>query len=83
MFFLHENHSLLNIENEWKQDLINRQLFCSHGSIPSKYESRVITEIFDNEGRFLLLHIMLNEMELVLVNIYSPIKDKRKFFTVC
>ena len=63
VLLLQETHSSSEIENEWKQELNNRQSFFSHGttsakgvciSIPSKYDTRVITEISDHEGRFLI-----------------------------
>ena len=47
-------------------------------SVHSKYDAKVITEMFYPEGRFLLFHLLLNGMELVLVNIDSSTKGEKK-----
>lgn len=83
--FLQETHSIDNLEDAWKEDSQSKYVYFSHGTsvargvcviLPSKADVQILNEISDTNGRFLLLHVIISNMELVLVNIYAPTKDK-------
>ena len=85
--FLQETHSIPEIENKWKQDFDNPNLFFSHGTssgrgvciiLPSNTDFKIIDQISDSKGRYLLIHLKFDNTELVLVNVYMPTKDKKR-----
>ena len=83
---LQETHSATEIENKWKHDFGNPNIFFSHGTssgrgvciiLPQNSTFKIKDQISDSNGRFLLIHIMFEDTELVLVNIYMPQKIKK------
>ena len=87
ILFLQETHSSRDIEIQWKSELCNKQLFFSHGTTAARrvcialsdnIDVKIIEEISDDCGRFLLLHIEICNCEMVLANIYAPTKDKKQ-----
>ena len=64
-----------------------QNIFFSHGSsaargvciiLPNNTDFKLVQEVTDSEGRFILLHLILNDLELVLANVYAPTKDKKQ-----
>ena len=87
VLFLQETHSFENSEESWKQDSYSRNIYFSHGTsvsrgvciiLPKNADVQILEKISDLNGRLLLLHAIINSMELILVNIYAPTKDKIK-----
>ena len=87
IIFLQETHSNYELETIWKRDFESNNLFFSHGSssargvcilIPNNSTFEIKNTITDNNGRFLLIHLVLNDTEMVLVNIYAPTKDHKQ-----
>ena len=87
IFFLQETHTTSDSEVTWKRDLKNFNTFFSHGAsnargvctlIPEKYNQNVVSTLSDCNGRFLLIHLYIDDRELVLVNIYAPTKANHR-----
>ena len=85
--FLRETHSYDNLEESWKKDCHSEHVHFSHGTsvargvctiLPHFANIEIYNKISDSNGHFLLLHVMISNMELILVNIYAPTKDKTK-----
>ena len=87
VIFLQETHSNPDLENVWKHDFDNNNLLFSHGSssatgvctiLPNNCDFEIKGKMSDDKGRFLLIHLILNDTELVLANIYAPTKDSKQ-----
>ena len=87
VLFLQETHSSNKVEETWTHDSPSKHIYFSHGTsvargvctiLPINTDFQILDKISDTNGHFLLLHITVNNMELVLVNIYAPTKDKLK-----
>ena len=81
---LQEVHSTESCEKAWERDFENFSIFYSHGTenargvctiIPNKYDFEIIETIHDTNGRFLLIHMSINDTEYVIANIYAPTKS--------
>ena len=46
--------------------------------LPTNIDVQILNKISDSNGCFILLHIIINNMELNLANIYALTKDKIK-----
>ena len=46
--------------------------------LPRNIDVQILNKISDSNGCFILLHVIINNMELILANIYAPTKDKLK-----
>ena len=46
--------------------------------LPTNIYVQILNKISDSNGRFILLHVIINNLELILANIYAPTKDKIK-----
>ena len=84
IILLQETHCVANSEGQWKQDW-GGNIFFSHGNnlsrgvaimLPKSMEFEVHNEISDEQGRFLLLDITIEECNFFVINIYAPTKDK-------
>jgi len=82
---LQETHTTEESERVWS-DLTGYNCYFAHGTTESKGIATLIPKslcahvnnvIRDREGRFLLLDVLLNDVNYVLLNTYAPTKDKR------
>ena len=81
--FLQETHTTQGVENKWKNEWGSRIEF-SHGTygsrgvailFPKRLDVCINHKIVDNDGRFILLDLIIEDIQLTLVNIYAPTKD--------
>ena len=91
IIFLQETHSTTESAQKFKKDFgKDNELFFSHGLSNScgvaigfcgKYERKIIKEIADLKGRYLLLLVTIGDSEYALINIYNENieKDQLKF----
>ena len=84
IIFLQETHSTSTMEKVWTNQWGNKIVF-SHGTnqkggVAILFSTEMQCEfkecITDEEGRILLLDLTLEGTDLILLNIYSPTKDK-------
>ena len=82
---LQETHSTESSEKCWEREWGNKIEF-SHGTcgsrgvailFPKHLEYTINNRYADQEGRFLLLDITVQEEPMILCNIYAPTKDKQ------
>ena len=82
--FLQETHSSKAVELDWNKYASDYNIWYSHGTnrargvctmIPKQLSYKVVKQISDENGRFLLLHTFIDNSEFVLVNLYAPTKD--------
>ena len=61
-------------------------MFYSHGTsnargvctlIPTNYDIKIINHITDKNGRYSILHIFIEDADVVLANIYAPTKNNQ------
>lgn len=89
IYFLQETHSTLDCETTWKENWGNNDIIFSHGTSNSRgvcilfdnacnYEIKKVYH--DDEGRIIILDIILNNQKLTLVNVYGPNIDDPIFF---
>ena len=86
LVFLQETHSTPNSERDFKEDFgKHNDLFFSHGLSNScgvaigfcgNFDYKVITEIVDPRGRYLLMYITVGDSEYALINIYNENVEK-------
>ena len=85
---LQETHSVVSDEQIWEKEW-KGQIIFSHGSnhsrgvailIPSKFklEFEVISVYKDTEGRILLIECKIENNVIIIINAYSPSKDKHQ-----
>ena len=79
ILFLQETHSTFNNENIWKNDF-NGPVFYSYGTSQScgvfiayfgNLNFSVNKQVGDKNGRIPILHVNIDEIRYVLVNIYN------------
>ena len=84
--FIQESYSHLECENKWREEWGGVIIF-SHGSVHSKgalilikpnFDITINSEVNDENGRFNILNVDINNKTYILLNIYSPNKDKEK-----
>ena len=84
---IQESHSVLTDEQKWQKEW-GGQIYFSHGEfnargvatlIPKEYNNRFeyIEGHKDNNGRFLLISCKIDNIPLIIINIYAPTKDKQ------
>ena len=82
---IQETHSIKTDHGKWQNEWDGKKFF-SAGEANSKGVATLIpkelTETFelievknDNNGRFLLLNCKIDNLELILINLYCPTKD--------
>jgi endonuclease/exonuclease/phosphatase (EEP) superfamily protein YafD len=83
IIFLQETHSTKECVIDWRTEW-GSDMFFSHGTsdsrgvailFPANLDVTVTNEISDNDGRFLLLDIIIDETRLIFVNVYAPTKS--------
>ena len=84
--FLQEVHSTLDSEQSWSADFTGYNVFYSHGTsnargvctlIPTNYNIKIINHITDKNGRYSILHTFIEDVDVVLANIYAPTKNNQ------
>ena len=82
--FLQETQSSKVVESDWNKYTSDYHIWYSHGTnrahgvctmIPKQHSYKVVKQISDEHGRFLLLHTFIDNSEFVIVNLYAPTKD--------
>ena len=80
IFFLQETYSTEKIENQWKKQWFG-DIYFAHGSNHSRGVAILIRKSFDfklksirsdEEGRYLILEAIIQDVPFLLVNIYAP-----------
>ena len=86
VIMLQETHTSVIDEKTWS-DITGAECYFSHGTtdsrgvaimIPKSLNATVKNVVPDNEGRFLLIDVMINNTSYIILNIYAPTKDKAK-----
>ena len=81
IYFLQETHSTPDCETFWKDGWGNKNIYFSHGTSNSRgvcilfdnsCDYEVKTSYFDDNGRVIILDIILNNQKITLVNVYGP-----------
>ena len=82
---LQETHSVVNDESIWAKEW-NSQIIFSHGYIRGvaililpnfKLDLEILSVDKETEGRILLIECNIEKNNFVIINIYSPTKDKQ------
>ena len=77
--FLQETHSVPHLEKKWINQW-NGKFFFSHGSSNStgcaigfskKLNVKIVKESKDNNGRFLILEVIIDDEKFLLINLYN------------
>ena len=83
--FLQETHSCTMIEDTWRREWGGHIEF-SHGSckskgvailFPPRLNFKINTEKRDDNGRFILLDTDIEGINIILIAVYAPTKDKQ------
>lgn len=90
IILLQETHSLQEIENSWRKEWGGKAWF-EHGTTQSRgvavllnkraephVEVREVRQALD--GRFIMIEILIGEINFVLANFYGPNEDEAEFF---
>ena len=88
IIFLQETHSSKNDELPWKQQWGEKAWFCSHTSnsrgvaiLIRNNLSVVLDSVYsDPDGRVLIISASIDDVPLILVNVYGPNHDNPDFF---
>ena len=88
IILLQETHSSINDEKFWKNQWGEHAWFCSHSSnsrgvailIRNSVAPTLQSLYVDPNGRFLIILILINDLPLVIVNVYAPNNDDPDFF---
>jgi len=88
IIFLQETHSSHNDEKFWKNQWGEHAWFSSHSSncrgvsilIRNSVAPTFHSHYSDPNGRYLIVSISINDLPLVLVNVYAPNNDDPDFF---
>ena len=75
--FLQETHSSEAVELDWNKYASDYNIWARGVCImiPKQLSYKVVKQISDENGRFLLLHTFIDNSEFVLVNLYARTKD--------
>ena len=88
IIFLQETHSSKSDEQFWKQQWGEKAWFSSHASnsrgvailIRNRVSLVLNSSFIDPDGRYLILSATINEVPVILVNLYGPNNDDPNFF---
>ena len=84
IIFLQETHSSRIIEKEWERDW-NGDIVFNHGTnkscgvaiqFPNKMDVKINETKTDDNGRLLLLDVIIDDQNIILLNVYAPTKDR-------
>lgn len=85
---MQETHSISNDCQYWSNEW-GGKLYFSHGTNKSKgvailfkpsLYTLVKNNVEDTEGRYVILHLLVNNQDLILINVYGPNIDSRETF---
>ena len=85
IIMLQETHSTEGCEKMWS-NLTGAKCYFAHGTsdsrgvatlLPTDLATNVNRVVKDSKGRFLLLEVILNNVNYVFLNVYAPTKDKK------
>lgn len=88
LILLQETHSTQEVERVWSNEWGNQIIF-NHGTSAARgvvilFDGRLPIKIdtirTDLEGRYIIADIRINDIKLVLVNIYGPNEDDLQFY---
>jgi len=84
VIFLQETHTNFDVEKTWS-DLTGASCYFAHGTTESRGVAILVTSgtnlsvkevTRDTEGRFIMLEVEHEGVNLMIVNVYAPTKDK-------
>ena len=87
VFLLQETHSTPNTEVIWKTQWGSRNIIFSHGSSNSKGVAILCSPDLDiefskiktdNDGRYIILEVKVNERKYTVCNLYFPTRDHQQ-----
>lgn len=82
VFFLQESFSTPDVEDKWKE-MWDGTCYFSHGTAHSKgvvvlinrnLDLTVLTAVYDQYGRYVMLKCVLQGIEIVIINVYFPVR---------
>ena len=88
IIFLQETHSSPECEKQWKAEWGGSNMIFAHGQtnargvciiIKNNVSIEIHNTIADENGRFLIVDVTINEVRLTLANIYGPNHDDPTF----
>ena len=86
ILYLQQTHSCPKYEKKWIKEW-GGSIYYAHGgtsskgvaiAIKKKTQHKIIEQINDPNGRYILLNIIIDEQNYILLNYYAPTKDKPK-----
>ena len=88
--FLQETYSSKEVENIWRKQW-KGDMFFSHGSshsrgvlilVRERLDFKLLSSKVDDQGRYILVHAMIQDTPFLLINIYAPNKcvEQSEFF---
>lgn len=88
IIFLQETHSRIDDEKLWRTQWGGEAVFGSYCSnsrgvailFKASLKISVLSFHRDPEGRYIILHVNVNDVHFILVNLYGPNKDSPDFF---
>ena len=83
-----ETHSTADSHHEWTAQWGGKAYFSDGEKnargvcilIKKELDVKVLKEVKDNEGRYLALHLLLENQNVTVFNIYAPNQDSPEFF---
>ena len=88
IYFLQEVHNKKEVENMWSAEWGYRAVFGGLSSasagvsilLNNNFDFQIVRQFSDQEGRFVLCDIKIDNKILTLLNIYAPNEDKPVLF---
>ena len=88
--FLQETHSTNSNKHTWENEWGYKCFISSYSGnsrgtailFNNTFQFIIHKEIYDSEGRFIILDVTINDVRLTLVNLYGPNLDESVFFTM-
>ena len=84
--YIQESYSSIECEKIWRDEWGGHMVF-SHGSAHSKgtlilfkpnFDINIHSEVCDEDGRYIILNVDIQDINYCLINIYSPNKENEK-----
>ena len=84
IIFLQETHSTVKTETQWNNEW-SAEIITSHGSsnargvailIKAGFDCSIHQQILDPMGRYVIVKAVIKDKTYVVINIYTPKKDK-------
>ena len=86
ILYLQETFSTKDVESQWRKEW-GGHIIYAHGTNHSKgtmvlfkpdFDGRIISEICDINGRYIIVKLEMNEQKFTMLNIYVPSKEHEK-----